>query len=341
MVQRDPRPGAGDRGARAPPFVGSVINVRGKVIPLADLRLAFGMEASEADDRQPHRRDRIDLDGEPTLVGIRTDKVHEVTDACHDGKRTAAQRRHALAARLSSTASASGEAIHHRSRTSMPSSHEGASSRRRDAAKRQLTISRGSDQCDFTIKTQTGDRLRHVLSCCSPALVAYGIISLSTLNGIAERDRQRVRSTRLKLDAAASIESLSSDPRRRRTSSLADDARRRSQAVARQARQARESFRRDRWTEMEAIATAERQGHAGLTISEPRGRCDAADDRIRTLARAGNDAEAAARDVDDGEAARSSRRTRRRCSRRRSSENEARMLGSGRRGERTSTHRRA
>ncbi|MGO7205380.1 chemotaxis protein CheW, partial [Rhizobium ruizarguesonis] len=30
------------------PFVASVINFRGKVIPLADLRLAFGMEAAEA-----------------------------------------------------------------------------------------------------------------------------------------------------------------------------------------------------------------------------------------------------------------------------------------------------
>ena len=30
------------------PFVSSVINFRGKVIPLADIRLAFGMEVSEA-----------------------------------------------------------------------------------------------------------------------------------------------------------------------------------------------------------------------------------------------------------------------------------------------------
>ena len=28
----------------APPFVGGLINVRGKVVPLADLRVRFGME---------------------------------------------------------------------------------------------------------------------------------------------------------------------------------------------------------------------------------------------------------------------------------------------------------
>ena len=44
----NPRPSAGNRRSRRQPFVGSVINFRGKVIPLADLRLAFGMEAAEA-----------------------------------------------------------------------------------------------------------------------------------------------------------------------------------------------------------------------------------------------------------------------------------------------------
>ncbi|MCM2395855.1 chemotaxis protein CheW [Rhizobium sp. S95] len=61
------------------PFVGSVINFRGKVIPLADIRLAFGMEAM-----QPTIDSRIivielDIEGEPTLIGVRTDKVNEVT----------------------------------------------------------------------------------------------------------------------------------------------------------------------------------------------------------------------------------------------------------------------
>ena len=63
----------------APAFAGAVINFRGRVIPLVDLRVAFDMEAAE-----PTIDSRIvvieyDLDGEPTLIGLRADKVHEVT----------------------------------------------------------------------------------------------------------------------------------------------------------------------------------------------------------------------------------------------------------------------
>lgn len=60
-------------------FVGSVINFRGKVIPLADIRLAFGMEATEPTIDSRIVVIELDLDGEPTLVGIRTDRVYEVT----------------------------------------------------------------------------------------------------------------------------------------------------------------------------------------------------------------------------------------------------------------------
>ncbi|QFY61261.1 chemotaxis protein CheW [Rhizobium grahamii] len=63
----------------AQPFVASVINFRGKVIPLADLRLAFGMEATEATIDSRIIVIEIDLEGEATLVGLRTDKVNEVT----------------------------------------------------------------------------------------------------------------------------------------------------------------------------------------------------------------------------------------------------------------------
>jgi purine-binding chemotaxis protein CheW len=63
----------------APAFVGAVINFRGRVIPLVDLRLAFDLEAAA-----PTIDSRIvviehDLDGEPALIGLRADKVHEVT----------------------------------------------------------------------------------------------------------------------------------------------------------------------------------------------------------------------------------------------------------------------
>ncbi|WP_375195236.1 chemotaxis protein CheW [Sphingobium sp.] len=70
----------------ATPMVGSVVNFRGKIIPLADLRLAFGMPAAPK-DREATVDSRIvvielDLDGEALLVGLRTDRVHEVTTLC-------------------------------------------------------------------------------------------------------------------------------------------------------------------------------------------------------------------------------------------------------------------
>ena len=61
------------------PFVSSVINFRGKVIPLADIRLAFGMEVSESTNDSRIIVIELGLDGEPTLIGIRTDRVYEVT----------------------------------------------------------------------------------------------------------------------------------------------------------------------------------------------------------------------------------------------------------------------
>lgn len=60
-------------------FVGSVINFRGRVIPLADLRLAFGMEATEATIDSRIVVIELNLKGETTLIGLRTDKVNEVT----------------------------------------------------------------------------------------------------------------------------------------------------------------------------------------------------------------------------------------------------------------------
>ena len=63
----------------AAPFVGAVINFRGRVIPLADLRLAFGLTRSEATIHSRIVVIEYDLDDEPTLIGLRADKVHEVT----------------------------------------------------------------------------------------------------------------------------------------------------------------------------------------------------------------------------------------------------------------------
>lgn len=74
----DPVPVTRVAGARA--FVPSVINVRGNVIPLADLRIRFGMP--QLDDSADTRIVVIELqlDGEPVLVGVTADKVYEVTE---------------------------------------------------------------------------------------------------------------------------------------------------------------------------------------------------------------------------------------------------------------------
>lgn len=74
----DPVPVTRVAGARA--FVPSVINVRGNVIPLADLRIRFGMPQldNSADTRIVVVE--IELDNEPVLVGVTADKVYEVTE---------------------------------------------------------------------------------------------------------------------------------------------------------------------------------------------------------------------------------------------------------------------
>jgi purine-binding chemotaxis protein CheW len=64
-------------GAR--PFVASVLNFRGRVIPLADIRLAFGMEATTTTNDSRIIVIELELDSEPVLIGVRTDKVNEVT----------------------------------------------------------------------------------------------------------------------------------------------------------------------------------------------------------------------------------------------------------------------
>jgi purine-binding chemotaxis protein CheW len=77
----DPVPITKVAGARS--FVPSVINVRGNVIPLADLRIRFGMPQSEntADTRIVVIQ--LEIDNEPVLVGVTADKVYEVTEISH------------------------------------------------------------------------------------------------------------------------------------------------------------------------------------------------------------------------------------------------------------------
>ncbi len=64
----------------ASPFAPGLINVRGRVVPLANLKVAFGMP-----EREPDQDTRVVvietvIEDEPTIVGILADKVYDVTD---------------------------------------------------------------------------------------------------------------------------------------------------------------------------------------------------------------------------------------------------------------------
>ncbi len=63
---------------QAPDFVKGVINLRGKVIPVIDLRLRFGMPAMDYTERTCIIVVQIDLSGAPLNIGIVVDSVSEV-----------------------------------------------------------------------------------------------------------------------------------------------------------------------------------------------------------------------------------------------------------------------
>jgi len=63
---------------RAPSFVRGIINLRGKVIPVIDLRLQFGMEESPATDQTVIIVVQCSVDGLPLTMGLLVDRVLEV-----------------------------------------------------------------------------------------------------------------------------------------------------------------------------------------------------------------------------------------------------------------------
>jgi purine-binding chemotaxis protein CheW len=63
---------------RAPKFIKGVINLRGKVIPVVDLRLKFGMDAIDYTERTCIIVVEIEGNGATIQVGIVVDSVSEV-----------------------------------------------------------------------------------------------------------------------------------------------------------------------------------------------------------------------------------------------------------------------
>jgi purine-binding chemotaxis protein CheW len=66
------------RVPRSAGFVRGVINLRGKVIPVADLRLKFGMEACQATDQTVIIVVQCSVGGRALTMGILVDQVLEV-----------------------------------------------------------------------------------------------------------------------------------------------------------------------------------------------------------------------------------------------------------------------
>jgi purine-binding chemotaxis protein CheW len=66
------------RVPRTREFIRGVINLRGKVIPVVDLRLKFGMPACEATDQTVIIVVQYALEGRPLTMGILVDQVLEV-----------------------------------------------------------------------------------------------------------------------------------------------------------------------------------------------------------------------------------------------------------------------
>ncbi|POR47408.1 purine-binding chemotaxis protein CheW [Bosea psychrotolerans] len=74
----DPVPVTRVAGARS--FLPALINVRGNVIPLADLRIRFGMQKTQATADTRIVVVEVEIDGDPVTLGLLADKVFEVTE---------------------------------------------------------------------------------------------------------------------------------------------------------------------------------------------------------------------------------------------------------------------
>ena len=74
----DPVPVTRVAGARA--FLPALVNVRGNVIPLADLRIRFGMPGTEQTADTRIVVVEVEIDGDPVTLGLLADKVYEVTE---------------------------------------------------------------------------------------------------------------------------------------------------------------------------------------------------------------------------------------------------------------------
>jgi purine-binding chemotaxis protein CheW len=65
---------------RTPDFMRGVINLRGSVVPVVDLRLKFGMSATDKTVNTCVIITEVTVDGDTTILGALADSVQEVLD---------------------------------------------------------------------------------------------------------------------------------------------------------------------------------------------------------------------------------------------------------------------
>ena len=65
---------------KVPPYIKGVLNLRGKVIPVVDLRVKFGMPEQEDSRSTSIIIFQIEKGGNDVVVGVRVDGVKEVVD---------------------------------------------------------------------------------------------------------------------------------------------------------------------------------------------------------------------------------------------------------------------
>ncbi|PTN37904.1 chemotaxis protein CheW [Desulfonatronum sp. SC1] len=68
------------RVPRTPEFLRGVINVRGRAVPVVDMRLKFGMSRTVPTVNTCIIISEVELDGETTILGVLADSVQEVFD---------------------------------------------------------------------------------------------------------------------------------------------------------------------------------------------------------------------------------------------------------------------
>ena len=72
------------RVPQMPDYMLGVINLRGSVVPVVDLRCKFGMEKKEQNQENCIVVLEVDFDGERVVIGALTDAVREVLDLTAD-----------------------------------------------------------------------------------------------------------------------------------------------------------------------------------------------------------------------------------------------------------------